>query len=148
MWDGISLLKVYQTLLNFIFMIRAVSCIFVTCLLLMNIQLPAQSKEPGRGVSIVQGSFEYYIYLSGVNKKSDVIEIQDKISAKNGVNYFLADRFPVRYFKLITAKPLSKEKFENWLNNKQYKIEFFEAGAEKRENAIVFFNKLNKNAKR
>lgn len=124
-------------------MLKIVSRILVAFFLMIHLSLSAQDNKP---MSYRNGLYEYYIYLTGVSKKSDVVKIQDKIRLHEEVSYFAADRFPVRYFKLVTAKKITRERFNKWLDDSMYKIDFFEYGIEKKENAIIHFNQLNKNA--
>jgi hypothetical protein len=89
--------------------------------------------------------FEYYIQLSGVNTKSDVISIEENISARPGIYFFMADRFPANYFTLKTSIPVSQSEFRNWLNNNNYSITFFGEGLVSKEKLLLSIKKTPKN---
>lgn len=84
---------------------------------------------------------EYYMYLSGVNTRNDVEKIEAAIQKKPGVSYFLANRYPARYFLLKSANTLSSAQFAKWLDPK-YKVEYFGEGSPGKERAIMTGKKL------
>lgn len=83
---------------------------------------------------------QYYIYLNGVNSKDDVIYLEDLIQKKEGVAYFLGNRFPVRYFLLKTKNIIDETEFSAWIGSK-YQIAYFKEGQEAREGALLMFYK-------
>jgi len=87
--------------------------------------------------------FEYYIYISGVNQRDDVINIQELVQKKEGVNYFMADRFPVRCFVLKSNKPISESEFIKWIP-KKYEVIIYGEGNKAKEASYRLYNKNKK----
>jgi len=87
--------------------------------------------------------YEFYMYLSGVETKQDVLAIEEKVNKINQVSFFLGDQFPVRYFHLKAKNYISKATFESWIDPK-YKVEYYAFGKNASEGALVLFNKNNK----
>lgn len=87
--------------------------------------------------------FEYYIYISGVNQRDDVINIQELIQKKKGVNYFMADRFPVRCFVLKSSQPISESEFKKWIP-KRYEVIVYGEGNKAKEASYRLYNKNKK----
>jgi len=87
--------------------------------------------------------FVYYIYISGVSQREDVISIQELIQKKEGVNYFMAERFPVRCFVLKSNKPISESEFKNWIP-KKYEVIVFGEGNQAKEASYRIYNKNKK----
>jgi hypothetical protein len=94
------------------------------------------------GVSFSQatpntGQYEYYMSISGVNSKDDVRKIEKMISDKEGVSFFMANRFPVRYFLLRSTKLIAQQEFSAWLVNTSYQLKYMGIGMEGKEEAIM-----------
>jgi len=87
--------------------------------------------------------FEYYIYISGVTQRDDVINIQELVQKKEGVNYFMADRFPVRCFVLKSNKPISESEFIKWIP-KKYEVIIYGEGNKAKEASYRLYNKNKK----
>lgn len=87
--------------------------------------------------------YEYYIYISGVNQRDDVINIQELIQKKKGVNYFMADRFPVRCFVLKSNIPISESEFKKWIP-KRYEVIVYGEGNQAKEATYRLYNKNKK----
>ena len=85
--------------------------------------------------------YEYYIRLKAIHSRNDVIQMQQLIQQKPGVVYFMANRFPVRYFRLKSEIPITPTILENWLGNSAYQITSFGMGTQAKENAILQYNK-------
>ena len=88
-------------------------------------------------------TYQYYIYLNGINSKDDVRNLENSIQKKSGVTYFLGNRYPVRYFLLKSDKIVAKETFLSWIG-KKYTIEYYEEGDMAREGAILTSYQFNK----
>lgn len=88
--------------------------------------------------------YEFFMYISGVETKQDVLVIEEKVNKINQVTFFLGDQFPVRYFHLKAKNYISKSTFESWIDPK-YKVEYYGFGKYAYEGALVLFNKNNKN---
>ena len=87
---------------------------------------------------------DYYIYISGVNARTDVEKIESTIQKKAGVTYFLAKRYPVSYFLLKSTNPVSAMQFSSWIDQRLYKVEYFGDGINSKEQAIVTGKKFKK----
>lgn len=85
--------------------------------------------------------YEYYVRINAVQSRHDVISLQQLIQQQPGVIYFMANRFPVRYFLLRSEIPVTMPMLESWLNNKSFGITSFGAGIQAKENAILQYNK-------
>ena len=70
------------------------------------------------------GKHTYYMYFSGVKQRSDVVFLEDLINKKEPVKFFIGNRFPVRYFKLISDEPVTEAMVTAWLNGR-YSVEVF-----------------------
>lgn len=88
-------------------------------------------------------SYEYYIYISGVDKRQDVVALEENIGKKEGVTYFMASRFPVKYFILRTFRPVSAIEFGSWIGNANYKVEVYGDDLYAKEKACLLYNKKN-----
>lgn len=88
-------------------------------------------------------TFEYYIFISGVEKREDVLSLQELIQHKNDVTFFMAERFPVRCFVLKTTRPVSSKEFESWIDSK-YKLKSYGEGNKGKERAYFLYNKQKK----
>ena len=87
--------------------------------------------------------FEYYIYISGVKERNDVLSLQALIQKKEGVSFFMADRFPVRCFVLKSSRYISESEFKKWIPSK-YVIESFGEGNAGKEVAYRIYNQYKK----
>lgn len=90
-------------------------------------------------------SYQYYIYLSGINRRSDVLTLEKTVQAKPNVTFFMADRFPVRCFILKSTIAISKNDFESWINPALYHIEVFGSDDKDKELAYTLYIKNKKN---
>lgn len=86
---------------------------------------------------------EYYIYISGVSERNDVIYLQDLIQKKEGVSFFMAERFPVRCFVLKSTRPISETEFKKWIP-KKYIVKSFGEGNVAKEAAYRLYNQNKK----
>ncbi|MEO7523308.1 MAG: hypothetical protein ABIT58_04400 [Ferruginibacter sp.] len=105
--------------------------------LAMNTKLPDQTALNNNGAS-----HEYYIRLTGVNSRQDVEVLQNIITKKPGVNFFMANRYPARFFKMKADRSITRVEFEHFLRNMHISIEFYGEGEKSREQAILIYNKL------
>ena len=87
---------------------------------------------------------EYYVYISGVNTRKDVENLENTIPKKTGVTYFMAYRRPALYYMLKSTIPVSQTQFNSWINTDLYKVEFYGEGIHSKEKAIVVGKKLRK----
>jgi hypothetical protein len=87
--------------------------------------------------------FEYYIYISGVNERNDVLNLQASIQKKQGVEYFMAERFPVRCFVLKSNRSISQIEFSGWLPAK-FTVVTFGEGDRARESAYKIYYQVKK----
>ncbi len=99
----------------------------------------AQSKPVQQNSSIYL--YEYYIRISGLNTKQDVENLQNTIGKKVGINFFMANRYPVRYFLMKSNAAVAASEFKNWMNNNSWNLEFYGEGIKGREQAVVLYNK-------
>jgi len=88
-------------------------------------------------------SGEYYIFLDNIKTRQDVLDLESMIQKKNGVTYFMAERYPVRCFVMKTQKEVTKETFQNWVGQK-YPIVTFGKGSLAREQAYLQYKKNRK----
>ena len=94
-------------------------------------------QTPVTNSSTTRSPYEYYISMSGVNAKTDVIALEKNIGSRTSVTYFMAVRFPVKYFLLRSTQPVSMELFNTWIDQSLYKLESFGEGDIAREKAIM-----------
>jgi hypothetical protein len=87
--------------------------------------------------------FEYYIYISGVTERNDVLSLQALIQKKECVSFFMAERFPVRCFVLKSSRHISEAEFKKWIPGK-YVIESFGEGNAGKETAYRIYNQHKK----
>ena len=87
--------------------------------------------------------YEYFIYLKGINTREDVISLQSKIQKKDGVVFFMAERYPVRCFVLRSTRFISELEFASWID-KKFEILSFGEGDKARETAYSIYSKTNK----
>ncbi len=87
--------------------------------------------------------YEYFIYLKGINTREDVISLQSKIQKKDGVVFFMAERYPVRCFVLRSTRFISELEFASWID-KKFEILSFGEGDKAREAAYSIYSKTNK----
>ena len=109
------------------------------CLLVIaiNTELPAQP-----AVRNNTATHEYYIRLSGINSRQDVENLQNIISKKKGIRFFMANRYPVRFFLMRSDHVITAAEFAHFLDNISASIEFYGEGEKGREQAILVYNKL------
>lgn len=86
-------------------------------------------------------AYEYYICISGINSRQDVEDIQNNISKKTGVRFFMANRYPARYFLMRSNRLITRNEFDHFLNNPLFSILFYGEGKKAREQAILLYNK-------
>lgn len=84
---------------------------------------------------------EYYIYLSGINSREDVVSLESSIGKKNGVSYFMANRYPVRYFLLRADRTISVDEFKSWLPGNKFKVEVFGSDPRSKEKTYLLYKK-------
>lgn len=88
---------------------------------------------------------EYYIYLSGINSREDVVSLESSIGKKTGVSYFMANRYPVRYFLLRADRIVSLEEFKSWLPGNKFKVEVFGSDPRSKEKTYLLYKKNKTN---
>jgi hypothetical protein len=93
-----------------------------------------------------RGKYEYYLFVSGVDSKSDVERFEGLINSRPEVGYFLGDRFPVRFFLLRSNYLITKDEFISWIKGEKYIVEYFGLGPETKEDAVNLFYKHNRKA--
>ena len=113
-------------------------CIFLA--LVSFTQFHSVYAQPMAGKTI--SHYQYYLRISGIRSREDVINIQNSIGNKPGVVFFMANRYPVRYFLLKSDHQVSANEFRQMLNNPGLHIDFFGEGNKAREQAIVMYNKI------
>ena len=87
--------------------------------------------------------FEYYIYISGVTERGDVLSLQELIQKKDGVSFFMAERFPVRCFVLKSNRSITEAEFKKWIPEK-YIVKSFGQGNPAKEAAYRIYNQTKK----
>ena len=86
---------------------------------------------------------EYFLYLENVDTRNEVMMLENRIQKKEGVRFFMADRFPVRYFRLRTDRVLTQNEFQRWVG-REYPVLTFGEGDAARERAAVIYNHTKK----
>lgn len=117
--------------------------LFILAFTIVKMNLYAQS-QTAAPVNISKTSYDYYIIISGIRSREDVLYLQNLIGQKTGISFFMADRYPVRYFLMKSGTEVPLAKLEHWLNSNLYRIEFYKEGKESREAAINFYNRTKK----
>ena len=107
---------------------------------------PSQGQQSQNAKNLKKeiSNYKYYIYLSGVKKRSDVLFLEKEIQSKPSVTFFMADRFPVRCFILKSTKAISASEFESWINAGQYHIQVFGSEEKDKELAYTYYIKAKK----
>ena len=114
---------------------------YLLSLLLVSVSFVASAQQ---GKSFPYSSHEYYIIISGITSRHDVENIQEIVAKKTGVSFFLANRYPPRYFLMRSERIISIKEFEQWIDKKSFKIGFYGEGGKSREEAILAYNKSKK----
>lgn len=104
-----------------------------------NAQLFAQDNHQKTVAEVAK--YEYYIYISGIQTREDVLNLQSVISEKQGVTYFMSNRYPVRYFTLRSVYSINQSTFKSWLPHSKFVVEVFGNDPASKEKAILFYNK-------
>lgn len=94
-----------------------------------------------RNTAHTSSSYEYFIRISGIQSKHDIEFLEGIISKKQGITFFMANRYPARYFLLKSDHSITKAQFEQFLLNSPFSIEFYGEGEKGKENAILIYNK-------
>jgi len=81
-----------------------------------------------------------YIYINNVNSREAVLELENIIQQKPNVNYFMAERYPVRCFVMKTTKAISKATFQSWVGEK-YQVITYGVGNSAKEQAYIQYKK-------
>jgi len=81
-----------------------------------------------------------YIYINNVNSREAVLELENIIQQKPNVNYFMAERYPVRCFVMKTTKAISKATFQSWVGEK-YQVITYGVGNAAKEQAYIQYKK-------
>ena len=118
-----------------------ISKLLMSCLLLIILSIRLHAQTDSNNNAVTQNPYEYYIRISGANTRDDVEFLQNFIVKKPGIIFFMANRFPVKYFLLRSDRALTAGQFGQWLNNRPYAIEFYGAGKKGLEEAVVLYNK-------
>src|SRR4051812_4583180 len=94
-------------------------------ILIFLIFLTAGIKVTGQSsVSNPSAVHEYYIRLKGITSRQDVEKLQNIISKKNGISFFMANRYPVRFFLMRSDRAITAAEFAHFLDNISTSIEF------------------------
>ena len=117
--------------------------IFLLVVFLMFNSVAYFNAKANRNISQPFSTYQYYISITGVDAREDVLSLQDIIQKKAGVTYFMADRFPVRCFILKSSRVINKKEFESWISSK-YKISSYGEGDKAKEAAYSIYNKHKK----
>lgn len=88
--------------------------------------------------------YEYYAFIGGIESKEDLRSIESFIDEKKEVRFFMADRFPVTYFLLLSDEIISLDLFRSWLHGSEYSSVYFGMGPEAMEAAIMAGRKNQK----
>jgi len=86
---------------------------------------------------------EYFLYLENADTRNEVMMLENRIQKKEGVRFFMADRFPVRYFRLRTERVITQDEFQRWVG-REYPVLTFGEGDAARERAAVIYNQTKK----
>jgi hypothetical protein len=77
--------------------------------------------------------YSFYLSLSNVQSKQQVLDIQERLGKQAGVVYCMANTFPVEYFLIKSKQVIQKSDIVRWLNNTTYRVQFFGEGERARE---------------
>lgn len=105
---------------------------FILSFLLAFSMAKSQSLKPDEKSS-------YFISLSNINSRADVIFLENLIQQKPGVVYFMAERFPVRCFMLKTKNAITQKEFERWIPANKYAVKSFGFGIAGKEKAYLMY---------
>jgi hypothetical protein len=117
-------------------------CFFLLLFFVFTLGTATNAQHNKSGQPVPSATYDYYIFISGVKERADVEIIENNIRNKNGVSYFMGNRYPVRYFLLKSNNPVTQSQFNTWINQDRYKIEYFGEGEYAKERAIITGNKL------
>lgn len=85
--------------------------------------------------------YEYYIRIAGIHSRENVLQLQNQVIKKPGIRFFMANRYPVRYFLLRSDHVISQRDFQTMLGNPHFSVEFYGEGSKGKEQAILIYNK-------
>lgn len=119
-------------------------CLFLVLFFIALQPCELRAQQRGSAPTSTAVIHEYYIYISGVNTRADVENLENTIPKKDGVTYFMAYRRPALYYLLKSTIPVSQAQFNSWVNTDLYKVEFYGEGIYSKEKAIVVGKKLRK----
>ncbi|MFM7710592.1 MAG: hypothetical protein ACKO5C_06715 [Ferruginibacter sp.] len=86
-------------------------------------------------------SYSYFLAISPIETREQVLALESLIRAKPTVTYFLAERFPVRNLELRTSKPIHASDVNRWLSGSSFQLIQFGADERSREAVVLFYKK-------
>ena len=117
----------------------------ITTLLLFTLGINSLfSQKTAHRLSPTTSTFEYCISISRVETRTDVLKLESLIQQKDGVLFFMANRYPVRCFILKSNRSINEQEFSGWLKPFIYKVESYGMGNEGKEKAYILYNKREK----
>ncbi len=93
---------------------------------------------------IPSGKHTYFIYIQGANTRTDVVNLESSINQKAGIKYFMARRFPVMYFSLVTDNVITESEFSSWLDPNLYRVEIYGEGEKHQGMCVTKYKKSYK----
>lgn len=88
-----------------------------------------------------QKSYSYFLAVSPLETREQVLALESLIQAKPTVTYFLADRFPVSNLELRTSKPIQASDITQWLAGSPFQLIQFGADERGREAVVLYYKK-------
>lgn len=95
----------------------------------------AQQRQSG------EKSAEYFLAISPVDTREQVMALESLIQSKPNVTYFLAERFPVRNLVLRTSKPIHESDVTRWLAGTSFHLMHFGGDERSREAVVLYYKK-------
>lgn len=90
-------------------------------------------------------NYKYYVDVSGVKTKQICLDIETKISEKQGVVNFRTVGFPSKYFVLKTNTEISENQLKKWLSENNLELSFF--GVDENALELLYINKKSQSNK-
>jgi hypothetical protein len=124
-----------------VYMAKAFSLIiFIAGISFSNIGLAQKTNQSGAATEKTTNQITHYIYINNVNTREAVLELENTIQQKPNVNFFMAERYPVRCFVMKTTKAISKATFQSWVGEK-YQVITYGVGNSAKEQAYIQYKK-------
>lgn len=81
--------------------------------------------------------YSFYVEITGVQTKQQVLSIQEQLGKQPGVVWCMANTFPVEYFLIKSKQFIRKDEVARWLANTTFRVRFFGEGEKGREQFYV-----------